>query len=615
MKNLVFQRAFYVAILFGILYLLSFNGIPISDDEQLFAVTARTIAVQGHFDAAPLYGNVRLQGEYQAEPLHPLLASAWYHIFNLWFANGLQSFFLVSIIYISVAASLLFLLIVHFGYPSNFALEMVFLCAFSTILWPYATTFFREPLLVLLLILSWLSFEKAFQSININNKYLILFIISIVGIAATKIIYALVVLPYLVMAWTKSRNKAVNKFILIFILFIFFALLFFSVRFSEATTFYRYSLPAWQEHWVWIVNLPRESLLLTILATLFSYWKGFFIYSPILLFVFLLPWTRTHLRKKIYLAFLPLSVFFLLFVFQLATYGDNPWTPTWSVRFLVPAIPLLFIATLPALADLYSKPAGKIFIRVVGFIGFVIQINAILVNSSLYTSVLIENSNNYPYSEYWNVLNSPAIHQWRLLLEGHPSNLMILRILQQNAYPLPAYLFLISGFLLITLLFFVLFFYSKKLQRHFIFSLAALGVITMLLFSFIRVHDPFYAELAPLVEQACQIINSSRTESALVVIQPYPSSLWATFANQDCLPGKWYSLPDDDFMYQSTVSVDLIDNLFRNNDVAWDEVWLVRQVQPGSFFTQEHLLDYYQYKQIAITDSPIEFEILRLNKK
>ncbi|MBK8698444.1 MAG: hypothetical protein IPN29_02420 [Saprospiraceae bacterium] len=150
------RKAFYIVVVFFVIYLLSFNGIPISDDEQLFAITARNIAVLKHFDAEPLYGDIRILGQYRVEPLHPFLASLWYVPLKWLYNNGLQSFFLLSIVYLSVSAGLLFFLIKHFRYSSELAIEVVFWCGLSTVIWPYSKTFFREPLLLMLVLASWL---------------------------------------------------------------------------------------------------------------------------------------------------------------------------------------------------------------------------------------------------------------------------------------------------------------------------------------------------------------------------------------------------------------------------------------------------------------------------
>ena len=65
-------------LLMGI-YMLSFQGVPVTDDEQLFISAAQNLAIHGELSAAQMYGNTHLAGVYSGiGPLHPILAAPIY---------------------------------------------------------------------------------------------------------------------------------------------------------------------------------------------------------------------------------------------------------------------------------------------------------------------------------------------------------------------------------------------------------------------------------------------------------------------------------------------------------------------------------------------------------
>ncbi len=81
------------------LYLLSFNGIPIGSDEELYASVARNLVFNGGLNAGQLYGNLRLEGNYHGvEPAYPVLASFWYRFISQFQVGRLQGFYLLPIL-------------------------------------------------------------------------------------------------------------------------------------------------------------------------------------------------------------------------------------------------------------------------------------------------------------------------------------------------------------------------------------------------------------------------------------------------------------------------------------------------------------------------------------
>ena len=131
-------------------YALTYTGVPISDDEQLYISVAQNLANRGEFKAYQLYGNDRLNGQYNGiGVLHPTLASQVYRVARQFDLGGTQSLFLLSAIYTTATALIVYLIAVKYGASNNTALLASLLFGLTTIAWPYASTFFREPLAML----------------------------------------------------------------------------------------------------------------------------------------------------------------------------------------------------------------------------------------------------------------------------------------------------------------------------------------------------------------------------------------------------------------------------------------------------------------------------------
>lgn len=603
---------------FTVIYLLSFNGIPISDDEQLFAIAARNIAVLRQIDAQPLYGDIRLEGRYAVEPFHPFLASIWYGITRLFVAGGLQSFFVLGTVYLGIGAGLLYYLIKILGYADSLAVEVVIWCGLGTILWPYSQTFFREPLMVVLLLSAWLLFEVYFSGQKKSGVVLCIFLLVLLCLALTKIIYGSALVAFFIMAIYRDRKflswKGMNfNFGLVFILLVSGLVLIIQLR---PDIFYRYTVPALAEYWNRIIAIPREHFWQTVFLALFSVWKGYFIYSPVCFFVFLLPWVKkTDIRRRLYLFCLPICIFASVLFFQVITYGDEIWTPPWSVRFMVPTIPLIMVSALPVFEEIYSSKLGRVVFRGVGFAGMVMQLNAILINPAFYTRYLLEYLHHTESFQFWNISTAPAVNQWRLLLEGYPINLLLFRVVE-NFVLIPAIVvWLISGILLILLIAWVI----RQLiaGQPFIFrvEVSVLGLIFCALFLFLAGRDPFYEEMTPAVEKACQKINASSGTDKAVIIQPYPGQLWLTFANRDCIDVTWYSAPADTSILLYQDSSLLVNSLLEKVRSSYSEIWVFKEYRENEVALKERMDSDWIIMSQETLDGPIPTELIMYERK
>ncbi|MBI4770022.1 MAG: glycosyltransferase family 39 protein, partial [Chloroflexi bacterium] len=134
------------------LYLFSFSGVPVTDDEQLFLSGAQSLANWGRLAAPQLYGNERTRGEFPGvEPLHPALAALALRAASLLPAGNVAAGFMLSGLYTALTGVCLFLLARRQGYAYRPALLAGLLFGAGTLAWPYARAFFRDTLAMLLL--------------------------------------------------------------------------------------------------------------------------------------------------------------------------------------------------------------------------------------------------------------------------------------------------------------------------------------------------------------------------------------------------------------------------------------------------------------------------------
>lgn len=588
--DVLFGTIFVFSVLF-IIYVVSFTGIPSSDDEQLFAVTTRNLVALNHFDAEPLYGNLRIAGDYHGvEPAFPLLASFWYRLMKLFNIGHLQSLYLLPIFYVSLSASILVLLTVQLGFAINLAVEVSLLYGLSTIVWPYAKTFFREPFILLLVLLSWLFFEcMRVESGKINKKFSLLFYLTILLLCFTKIVYGILLLPYIVLFFYQLQQiddagrRRIKTFLLVLAAFVIVLFLstFWLQPLLQKSVFYRFSTSFLLDVWTRLISGTHADIGTVLTVSLFSTWKGFFLYSPLCSLIFFMPFLKKTYAQKLLL--IPLFVLFALLIEQWVIYDTQWWNPTWASRVLLPVVPLILVACMPAYEFLRRHTYGKFLLLFIAFWGFVIQWNAIVVNSSFYTTVLQEKVTDFPNSLFWNFSLSPMLNQWKAIYLDYPVDNFLLRLVGSENSSL-GFLFLILGVISLISVIFIGFQYKNSIlfsPKVSLFLLPIPSVLLLSAFLLVLKLDPFYRDWITPVEQACQITNASSLPDDLIVVKPYPSKFWYVFLNQDCIQKNWFSLPHDDDIPNKQTAQNLVFGLLDRLPSRTARIWLIQPVAPS----------------------------------
>jgi len=432
--------AFYLFLSLTCLYTLTARGfITIADEETLFGVTA-TLVDRGTF-AQPASEDIEVRrvvvrgrdGQNYAitGPLQSLLAIPYY-LLGKWIAQAFPPPFygyftrmFVSFFNAPVQAAmtaLVYLLALDIGYRRRTALFLALSLALSTVVWPYARTFYAESLLTLWLVVAtwavlryargaswhWMSLTGVALALGTATKY-------VTGVAGP--IVAIYLLIHFIQKWRRAPPAAwrwLCKTILAgglpFLLLIGLLLYFNYLRFgSLLQTGYtlestRGTLDTWS---------TTATPLISWYGFFFSAGKGFFFYSPPILLALLgiMPLIKRRPTTSFLLLALALSYPLFYSLITWAWYGGGNWGP----RYLVCITPFLLLP----LGDFIERRDIACWIRVgcasaFFIIGFWVQTSHLFINYATYLFSDVPSAHQRFYPE-----DSPLVAQW----ERWPGNL------------------------------------------------------------------------------------------------------------------------------------------------------------------------------------------------
>ncbi|MGD8455700.1 MAG: hypothetical protein PVF83_04880 [Anaerolineales bacterium] len=595
MKNKGYSRRIsLLSVLFFCLtlsiYMLSYQGIPVSDDEHLFASAAQTLAVYGELGAPQLYGNDRVQGEYKGSgPVHSLLASIVIRLARWASVGQLQALYFLSPLYTALTAALLFYHILKQGYGLGSTLAAGILFCLGSIAWPYSQTFFREPLAMLLLTLSWLSLTAAVDKKHSQPTRAVAwagFGISFAAALLTKVLLIVLIPAYLVIlwrAWSVGTPK-LNSMGWMKIIYILAAVLLVialmwamnSLQLLDINT--RLTLRFFERLWRFRGEYPYEQIPGALLGMLFSPGKGLLVYAPWVVLAFI-PSARHSRREKDHSIFALLALAGLL-MGQATAYGSEWWNTTWGTRFLLPVFPFLILAVLPWIDRGLSSNKRWPRYTLVALIGvsILIQLGGVLVSNATYAADLyLEKDVPDIGLTIWQFRHAPLIQHWRLLFSGLGPNLAAWRIFPHAGVLVAVSLALCLAVAVISLA------WLKSLPHRRLFVL--LPLITIFLVPALMLaaykNDPHYGAWRLDILEAEKHLNENAQEGDVLLIYPYLGTDWYYFINFYGGELPWYSLPPDYPITEEDTTTDLILSLYE----SYARVWLLVEITPAESAT------------------------------
>lgn len=414
--------AFALGTFLYFVYLLTFSGIYTTNDEEKLIDTTAGFAVRSGPDRVLLNQSFYMQGltTTDVEPAQPLLAAPLYWVgYNLDWVGTLHVLYLFNLMITALTAVVVFYYALHLGYDEKLALSAALLFGLTTIVWPYARTFFREPLTMLTLIATAYFVHRwrdAFTHPTRRATWLWGALAVIMAIFATLTKEAaLIALPILIIFnvpdWSTLANRKHE------IIGVGITLLVITVIVVGGLLLYREQAGVLIERYDLLTRLNTfvsglSSAWYATLGYLFSPARGVFWYSPVLLLAVVAPLVLP--RSKWREAWLPLMML-LVFAFVYAAVRGDQWFggKSWGGRYMVPIVPLLMVGTLPMLERVIRSRsiAAKTILVILIALGFAVQLGAIIVPIEAFFTYQAEQVGHAPWSDtiVWSIQWSQAI--------------------------------------------------------------------------------------------------------------------------------------------------------------------------------------------------------------
>jgi hypothetical protein len=340
------ERIVIVWVVFALLcsvYLLTYRGLFQSVDElNLFAVTESLVQTRSLQTPQLAFAEYHNQvGRF--EPLQSLLATPlyWLAVRSAWLGN-IHTVMLFNVLVTALTGAVLCVLLEHLGHSSRRAFLGALLYGLATIAWPYSRSFFREPLVGLLLAVAALGWVRWRQTGRSRFLALIALCLALAPAAktTTTLVWpafglAFVFAPHLT---RQGRALRLASVIAISVLAAVLLAALYAVREGSGP----WSVLAYLRTWTApMVVLPR------IYGLLLGSGRGLFVFSPVLLLCLpglVLLWRRHRSEALLVAGAL------VLFVVGYSSYTSWHGGLVWGSRFLVPVVPLLMLPVVECLS-------------------------------------------------------------------------------------------------------------------------------------------------------------------------------------------------------------------------------------------------------------------------
>lgn len=572
-------------LLMGI-YLLAYNGVPVTDDEHMYLGAAQSLAARGEVAIPQLYGNGRLLGRYPgAGPAHIFLATPLATLVQDTQYGFVQTLYLLTPLYTALTAAVIFLLARQLGFGRKTAIVAALLYGLGTMAFPYAQTFFREPLAALLLMLSWLFFELAFDDRKPSRLRWLLalaFVITLTAAALTKF-FVLVTLPAFLILTLARRGRLLRSkkgwFGLGAALFLGLLLLWALTALLPGVVTTRFS-PALIGRILRIIRQPQyyRPLAGALTGIFLSPSKGLLLYSPPvwLALIALVHWGRQHWQ----LLLLPFSGLVGFALAQGIAFGASWWNITWGTRFILPVIPLLLVAGLPAIQaalEAHSR-ALKLTLGVLGVAGFLIQLGGVLIADPTYLQYMYTLKPDLSLT-IWDWTLAPLHVHWQLYVQGASRSLALWRLRFLDLGGVQIILFLsLTGITVSAVLLRRSLQNQKAVARQLWGAALALGLLNFLILPLLILGtyrpDPRFASGRSDLAEALEIIHQNEQAGDAAAVHAYLRPAWYYTFNHGHLEMPWYSLPLPGQAHPYTL-LDLLAQLGE----GYERVWLLTEVE------------------------------------
>jgi len=318
----------------------------------------------------------------------------------------------------ALAVVLVYLFALRLRFPQRLALLIIVAYGLGSLAWPYAKTFFSEPLASLAL-LATLYFIYRYREL-MESRWLYLAGASIGSGILTRIdlVMTLPILGFYLL-WPigspgeRMKRDSLGKRLLCFLLTLLpFLIVVACYNFVRSGTF----LATGYEQANARLHPTLWSILTGLLGLTLSSGKGIFWYMPVA-FLSLLAWPLFWRERRLECVVFLLLILERAFAFAILPYwhGDVSWGP----RYLVPIVPFVVLSV----GYLRGVGSGQAqWIPIIGIIGLsaLVQIPGLAFHHARYTDKLVHGGEVSLEQKYFSPPHSPILVQAHWLLEGEP---------------------------------------------------------------------------------------------------------------------------------------------------------------------------------------------------
>jgi len=577
-----FSLALLLFILLVSIYCLTYSGTFITDDEHILASRTLSLSFDENINNDRVYGNSRLfflsnlSPDYAAsamnvEPVQAVFGSVLARISMILNIGHIQTIFILNIGVIAITAVVLFLVTRFLGYSKFTAFCVGILFGLGTIVWPYTKTYFRDPLAMMFLTIAW-----TFALIIANEQYSLkpryfkilawvgLILGTIAGILTKNTVtiavpalfgYLLVVKISEIQQGTIKKYFQKNwKIILLVFGFSALALMIWIIYFPSRGIFSRFTFDYYKYLATFFITTPHPKFFEAIMGPLISPGKSIFIYSPILILAFY------GSIKKWNIAW-PAWFYLILLIVGQALFYDDGWSGhiNWGLRFILPAIPPLLIAAIPAIDDWLKAKRGRIGLLALGGFSALIQvIGTFPPMRQFYIEITSIDPTLIKSSAIWRLNYSPLAWHIKWLLAGGELDLAAARV-GISAIPI------VLGFIILAALTIISLMHPLKKSLPYFNFILMVGLVIAMLFTYKR--DPYFYFDRLDLSAAQEEVSSKLKPDDLVIIKSYSTPVWYYWMNWAEPIQNWVSLP----LYFPKLNLIEEYRLTNNPKVALDE--------------------------------------------
>jgi hypothetical protein len=559
LKNYKLKQALIHSTFLGIVlitvYMYSYSGTFTTDDEHILASRTISMAFDGSINDYRVLGNSRIfsyfnldpdygQQSLNIEPMQAILGSQLAKLANRFHLGIIQTIFFLNILLTALTAQTIFWILLLLGFKLRTSIVAGFLFGVCTIAWPYAKTFFRDPVAMLFVTVAWgsalilISKRSQIKSNRIIQSILwVLLVSSLLFGILSKNTTLLIIPVFIIMFYQHLReirlrtpvynNKSYKIIISIIILILISAVAIWFFAPKQAGVYSRFTAFYYSSVLNNIINNNHSSFIEGILGPIFSPGKSFFLYSPVLILAF---FSLIRYFKKSY----PAWLFLIILIIVQALYYDSIWwgSVNWGLRFLLPAVPILIISSGQIIEDVLARKI-KFPLLLLVFISFIIQVIGVWIptrNYYVFMAKLAKETSQF--SMIWNPRFSQLWWNFTQIMSGESPNFAAWRV---GVQILPIILLIFFTIVLCIYLY-------KKINKSIFLILGSILVITMLGNLILQLrNDPAYSPQINLI-QSQNIIKENYSPGDTIFVQNYGSSTWLYWMNWSDPSLKWISL-------------------------------------------------------------------------